>query len=251
MKSNTIPTLCAYIDDALATEYTFEQTLSNRAIGKTELYRKNTGENLIKITSYHRNDHIFRLLKGQKLCGLPRIYEVASTDNALIVLEEYIAGKTLSQVLAESMLERERAISIALDLCSALRELHTRNIIHRDMKPDNIIIQPNSHAVLIDLSIARLTSDKKHGDTENLGTVGYAAPEQFGISQSVPATDIYSLGVILNEMLLGVHPTMDMPKGKLGRIINRCVTTQMSKRYKDVRDLEKALSRCLRHKAEL
>ena len=135
-----------------------------------------------------------------------------------------------------------RAISVALDLCAALGELHTRGIVHRDLKPDNIMIQPDGHAVLIDLSAARLMGDNKHRDTVNLGTVGYAAPEQFGISQSGPASDIYALGVTLNEMLLGVHPTMDMPKRRLGRIVRRCVTTQISKRYPTVSALEKALS---------
>lgn len=158
------------------------------------------------------------------------------------MLEEYVDGNTLAEELENGTLPTGRAVSIALDLCAALKELHTRNIIHRDLKPDNIIIRPDGHAVLIDFGVARLTSDKKRGDTMNLGTIGYAAPEQFGISQSGPTTDIYALGVVLNEMLLGVHPTIDMPKRRLGRIINRCVTTQISKRYPSVQDLEKALS---------
>ena len=234
--------LTEYIGNTLRTEYAFVRTLSDRAIGKTELYRKNTGEFLVKVTSYHRNDHVFRLLRGKALQSLPKIYEVASAQDALTVLEEYVDGNTLAEVLENGTLPTGRAVSIALDLCAALKELHTRNIIHRDLKPDNIIIRPDGHAVLIDFGVARLTSDKKRGDTMNLGTIGYAAPEQFGISQSGPTTDIYALGVVLNEMLLGVHPTIDMPKRRLGRIINRCVTTQISKRYPSVQDLEKALS---------
>lgn len=197
--------LTDYIENTLRTEYAFVRTLSDRAIGKTELYRKNTGEFLVKITSYHRNDHVFRLLRGKVLQSLPKIYEVASAQDALTVLEEYVDGNTLAEVLENGTL-------------------------------------PTGRAVLIDFGVARLTSDKKRGDTMNLGTIGYAAPEQFGISQSDPTTDIYALGVVLNEMLLGVHPTIDMPKRRLGRIINRCVTTQISKRYPSVQDLEKALS---------
>lgn len=197
--------LTDYIENTLRTEYAFVRTLSDRAIGKTELYRKNTGEFLVKITSYHRNDRVFRLLRGKALQSLPKIYEVASAQDALTVLEEYVDGNTLAEVLENGTL-------------------------------------PTGRAVLIDFGVARLTSDKKRGDTMNLGTIGYAAPEQFGISQSDPTTDIYALGVVLNEMLLGVHPTIDMPKRRLGRIINRCVTTQISKRYPSVQDLEKALS---------
>lgn len=242
MTQDTLDSLSRYIDSMLAQEYTLARTLSDRAIGKTELYRKNTGEFLIKITSYNRNDRVFRLLKGKKLPSLPMIYEVSSSEDCLTILEEYIEGQTLSAVLENGTLPTKHAISVALDLCAALGELHTRGIVHRDLKPDNIIIQPNGHAVLIDLSAARLMGDNKHRDTVNLGTVGYAAPEQFGISQSSPASDIYALGVTLNEMLLGVHPTIDMPKRRLGRIVRRCVTTQISKRYHTVSELEKALS---------
>lgn len=243
MKNTDVSTLPAYIENVLGAEYTLVQTLSDRAMGKTELYQKNTGEKLVKITSYHRNDHVFRLLKGLRLVALPMIFDVSSTDECLTVLEEYIEGQTLADVLAAGKLETNRAVGIALDLCGALKELHTRKIVHRDLKPENIILRADdAHAVLIDLGVARLTSDVKREDTMNLGTVGYAAPEQFGISQSAPATDIYALGVILNEMLLGVHPTIDMPKRRLGKIVNRCVSTQMSKRYHSVEELEKALS---------
>ena len=242
MKQEPHASLSHYIDSTLAEEYTLTRTLSDRAIGKTELYRKNTGEFIIKITSFNRNDQVFRLLKGKNLPSLPMIYEVSSSEDCLTVLEEYIEGQTLAAVLESGTMPTKRAISVALDLCAALGELHTRGIVHRDLKPDNIMIQPDGHAVLIDLSAARLMGDNKHRDTVNLGTVGYAAPEQFGISQSGPASDIYALGVTLNEMLLSVHPTMDMPKRRLGRIVRRCVTTQISKRYPTVSALEKSLS---------
>lgn len=95
---------------------------------------------------------------------------------------------------------------------------------------------------LIDFSIAKITNAQSN-DTRSLGTVGYAAPEQFGISQSQPATDIYALGVLANQLAIGTHPTIDVPKGKLGKIINKCTATQISKRYQNVVELKKELSK--------
>lgn len=133
----------------------------------------------------------------------------------------------------------------ALDICNGLVFIHSLGIIHRDIKPSNIIITEQGEAVIIDFGIARLTDDSKYADTKNLGTAGYAAPEQFGIYQSGPVTDIYAVGVLLNELLLGVHPTIDTPKGKLGKVINKCIMAQMSKRYQNVSELAEVLNKLL------
>lgn len=86
--------------------------------------------------------------------------------------------------------------------------------------------------MLLDLSIARMISEKEEKDTATLGTIGYAAPEQFGLSQSTKATDIYSLGVLLNIMITGVHPTISIPKGKICRVIKK---QQQHRFLKDIR----------------
>lgn len=96
--------------------------------------------------------------------------------------------------------------------------------------------------MLIDLSIARFINEQEN-DTQDLGTPGFAAPEQFGISQSSMATDIYGLGVLLNIMLTGSHPSVDLPKGKLKKVIEKATSTQISKRYKDAEKFKKALNR--------
>lgn len=78
-------------------------------------------------------------------------------------------------------------------------------------------------------------------DTQFLGTPGYAAPEQFGISQSVSTADIYSMGVLLNTMLTGAHPSVDLPKGALKYIIKKCTRVQINKRYQSANALKKAV----------
>lgn len=171
------------------------------------------------------------------------IYEICADDKGITVLEEYIEGKRLSDILSnDKILDKKTVCKYAVQLCDALIFLHSVGIIHRDIKPSNVIIKSDETAVLIDLSIARFINEKE-SDTQSLGTPGYAAPEQFGISQSSKATDIYGLGVLLNMMLTGSHPSVDLPKGRLKKIVEKATSTQISKRYKDAEKMKKALSR--------
>ena len=86
-----------------------------------------------------------------------------------------------------------------------------------------------------------MQNSEADSDTESLGTVGYAAPEQFGIVQSNRSTDIYALGIVLNKMITGVHPSITIPPGKLGKIIEKTTSIQISKRYSDAYQLQKKL----------
>ncbi len=152
--------------------------------------------------------------------------------NHLIVLEKFIVGKSLLKLIDIGSINSKQACRYAYQICDALSFLHNNGIIHRDIKPSNIIIDNNGNAVLLDLSIARMISEKEEKDTATLGTIGYAAPEQFGLSQSTKATDIYSLGVLLNIMITGVHPTISIPKGKNLQGNKKATATQISERYR-------------------
>lgn len=232
-----------YIDMAFETEYSRVETLSENAINQLVLYRHNkTGRKLVLIQSTYRNDSVFRRLKGLKTDGLmPQIYEVSSEEDYLYVLEEYVEGETLSSYLEKNkQFNRDEIKSLLLDICRALSILHHLHIVHRDIKPENIIVRANGKACLIDFSVAKTISNTA-GDTMNLGTAGYAAPEQYGISQSLPTTDIYALGVLANILATGTHPTAQIAKGKLGIIIKKCTNIQIAKRFQSAEELEKAL----------
>ena len=240
--------LSNYIDEYLKTEYTLKSTLKDSVQSSVYLYQKNdSAKQIVKISQKNRNDHVLRRLRGQLNKNTATIYEVCSNDEDVTVLEEYISGATLRHIVEANggTLKRELAVKYALDICNGLVFIHSLGIIHRDIKPSNIIITEQGEAVIIDFGIARLTDDSKYADTKNLGTAGNAAPEQFGISQSGPVTDIYAVGVLLNELLLGVHPTIDTPKGKLGKVINKCIMAQMSKRYQNVSELAEVLNKLL------
>ena len=142
---------------------------------------------------------------------LPRIVDIIEREEVIYVVMDYIEGEPLNRVLdKEGAQEQEKVIRWAKDLCGALNYLHhqTPPIIYRDMKPANIMLQPNGNVKLIDFGIAREFKDGNIEDTTSLGTKGYAAPEQFGgRGQTDPRTDIYCLGVTLYHLLTGKNPT--------------------------------------------
>ncbi|MBR0413905.1 MAG: serine/threonine protein kinase [Clostridia bacterium] len=231
-----------YIDKTLQEEYTYLKTLSETSINTLKLYQHNSsGKKLVTIESKYRNDEVFRALRGLNTHGYtPRIYEVASEEDFLFVLEEFIEGEPLSDYLTgKKELSKPQIVDILIDLCTALEILHSYKIVHRDIKPENVIIG-KENACLIDFSVAKMISNKS-ADTVSLGTAGFAAPEQYGVAQSQPTADIYALGVLANILILGKHPTSGVPKGYLGSIIKKCTNIQTSKRYQSAGELKKAL----------
>ena len=96
-------------------------------------------------------------------------------------------------------------------------------------------------AVLIDFDAARIYKNENREDTQILGTTGFAAPEQYGLSQSDGRADIYALGVLLNIMLTGEHPSRKLASGRMGRIVQRCTMVNPEKRYKNILHLMEVL----------
>ena len=120
-------------------------------------------------------------------------------------------------------------------------------ILHRDIKPSNIIRTSDGRICLLDMNAARRADPLKKEDTELIGTVGYAAPEQYGFGASSVQTDIYAAGVLLNELVTGVLPKDRMPRGRLGKIIKKCTRIDPKDRYRSVKELQSALASCRSH----
>ena len=232
-----------YILKTLEEEYTADTVFRENEKSRIVSYTGNNdeGNKVVLIVAHVNNAAVFKKLVGEKHAHLPVIYDYCIDGDETVILEQFVAGCRLSDILDEKNLTKTASVNYCLNVCDALEFLHSKKIVHRDIKPSNIIINPNDEAVLIDLHAARNISEERNTDTENLGTVGYAAPEQFGIVQSMPTTDIYALGVMINEMLTGQHPSVKTPDGKLGRIVEKCTYTQMSKRYQSVGELKKDL----------
>ena len=168
------------------------------------------------------------------------VYEAAEQDGENIVIEEFVQGDTLDFLLKEALFSPQETKQTIKQLCQGLWVLHSMAAVHRDIKPENVILR-GSDAVLIDFDAARLHKPQAEADTQILGTTGFAAPEQYGLGQSDTRTDIYSLGVLMNVMLTGQHPSKKLAEGRLGRIIQRCTQINPAKRYKNVLHLMEAL----------
>lgn len=234
-----------YINESLENKFTKDAVLKETKKSSIYVYKhKQSGKKIIERISANRNDDVFRAVRNKSIPNFANILEVCSTEKNLITLEEYIDGESLEEKLSENgTLDLKTACKYAYQICNALNGLHERSVIHRDIKPSNIIIGNDDNAYLIDMSIARTQNSESDSDTESLGTAGYAAPEQYGIVQSNRSTDIYALGIVLNKMLTGTHPSITIPKGAIGRIINKTTSIQISKRYSNARQLQKKLKR--------
>lgn len=188
------------------------------------------------------NLNVYSYLKDNPIPGLPRIYELIQQGSSLVVIEDFISGQSLERLLTtEGQLSEERVIKYTLQLCETLAGLHASlpPIIHRDIKPTNIIITPPDNAILIDLNAAKHESTKDE-DTTLLGTRGYAAPEQYGFGSSGVQTDIYAIGKLMNTMLNGSFSQQTV-NSRLSSVINKCTELTPSNRYRSVRELMDAL----------
>lgn len=150
------------------------------------------------------------MLKRLSHPSLPSIVDVIEDDDRFLIVMDYIQGNSLSKALEEyGALPQDKVIQWAKQLCDVLGYLHTRipPIIYRDMKPANVMLKPDGTVTLIDFGTAREFKEKNLADTTCLGTVGYAAPEQFGgMGQTDARTDIYCLGATLYHLVTGMNP---------------------------------------------
>jgi len=201
----------------------------------TLLRHRKTGERCV-LRQFRGSAAVYEKLLTIRTPYLPQILAVGEQDGQVLVLEEYVQGDSLAYLLEGSTFSVRETRSIALDVCKALWVLHGLDAVHRDVKPDNIVLQ-GDHAVLLDFDASRVMTPEQQTDTVILGTTGYAAPEQYGLSQTDGRADVYSLGVTMNIMLTGLHPSRQLAKGVMGRIIQRCTMMAPEKRYQTVLDL--------------
>ena len=154
--------------------------------------------------------HLFQAQRdGRRFRHFPRIYDVHTTGNELVVVMEYIQGRTLR----DEVYERDGSVALAAQwfplLCDGVMELHEQfspPLIHRDLKPTNIVVS-DAGLTIIDFGIARAFREGAAGDTAHFGTRCYAPPEQFGYGQTDERSDVYALGMLLYYLLAERDPS--------------------------------------------
>lgn len=145
-------------------------------LAKSSLDNKIYVKKILKV--YNRE--VYEKLKELKSVNLPKIYEIFEEDGRLTIVEEFINGSTIEDILKSGkVLDEETALGFMINLCDVLKLLHSLKpaIIHRDIKPSNVIINNDGILKLIDYDVSRIYKEDKRKDTVILGTVGYASPE--------------------------------------------------------------------------
>ena len=145
------------------------------------------------------------------------IHEVGEVEGKSFIAMEYVQGMTLQDKLARGPLPIREAVGIAAEIAEALEAAHKQSLVHRDLKPSNIMLTPEGHVKVMDFGLAKRVTPVESQDGEEittkltkddsiLGTVPYMSPEQLRGQEVDARSDIFSFGVVLYEMLAGVHP---------------------------------------------
>lgn len=230
------------------------ECLANGHGTETFLVREKGGSGLYIAKCYDRGVYgeiqesvILKALSHEKL---PAFVEEYQDEKTICVVREYMEGTPLNQYLSGRCLPPAEAVSLCAGLCDILTYLHSRKppVIHRDVKPHNVIVQEGGGVALVDFDIARVYDDAAGADTRVIGTRVYAPPEQYGFSQTDGRADIYSLGVLLCQMLTGGTDVAGAKIGdrRLAAVVRRCTAFSPQQRFSSAVAVKKALLRALR-----
>lgn len=192
--------------------------------------------------SLENEAEILSQLKGE---GIPALFRCFDYENCIFLFREYVEGQTLKEYMdGKGKFSEEQAAEIGIKLCNILSYLHSRRppVIHRDIKAENIVITNDKRIYIIDFGTARDYSPMSSQDTHIMGTPATAPPEQFGFGQTDERSDVYSLGVLLHQLVTGeVNLKKGSVPGRINKVIKRCTDFSPDARYKGAADLNKAL----------
>ncbi len=198
-----------------------------------------------------------KMLASLSHSNLPKVTDYFSEGGRHYMVMEFIEGQTMEEHLsttARAMSEAE-VRPIAEQLCDVLHYLHSQNppVIFRDMKPGNVILQPDGQVKLIDFGIIRFFKGGKTHDTQFLGTPGFAAPEAYGYAETDARSDVYSLGMTLYclltakdppQNLAGFNPDVDLAactSSELRRVILKALKVKAPGRWQSAHEMRQSL----------
>ena len=151
--------------------------------------------------------HEARAAAALRHAGICTIYEIDEVDEKVFIAMEHIEGCTLREKIASGPMLLEEAVDIAMQVAAALGEAHEKGILHRDIKPENIMLTEKRQPVVMDFGLAKSVKGTEITTAGTLlGTAAYMSPEQVQDTEVDHRTDIWSLGVLLYEMIAGRAP---------------------------------------------
>jgi serine/threonine protein kinase len=188
------------------------------------------------------------------------IHELATDQGISYAVTELLEGESLREHLAHQPLGWHRAVEIAIETADGLGAAHSKGIIHRDLKPENVFVTSEGRVKILDFGLARTTSRPSAPDQEStitltqrgmlLGTVGYMSPEQVRGEKVGAASDVFSFGSVLYEMLSGQRPFARQTTAETLAAILKDNPPPLGQAIKAPRNLERAVTRCLAKKPE-
>ena len=271
----------AMIGTVLSGRYRLEAKLGSGGMSTVYLARDETLDRPVAVKVMHREmseqpDQLERFRQEARAVAKlshPNVVSVidAGEDSGYpYIVFEYVEGETLKQRIARvGALDTQEAIAYAIEIARGLTVAHARNMVHRDIKPQNILIDSEGRAKLTDFGISRqLEQDGMTATGRVLGTTDYVAPEQAMGREVDPRSDIYSLGVVLYEMLVGQvpfhadsqvgvamkHVNEDLPDVQRRRpeasaavalVVERATAKSLDERYKQIGEMIDDLSTAL------
>jgi serine/threonine protein kinase len=223
----------------------------DRAVAIKVLMRRSTDEELFK-------QRFLREARSLAQLSHPRIVQVydsgQTADGRWYFMMEFVDGTSLQKLIAQRALTSAQALAIAVQVCDALACAHAQGIVHRDIKPANILVDSTGRAMVTDFGIARILDPEARALQPTqagvvIGTPDYMAPEQLRGEPVSQRADIYSLGVVLYEMLCGDLPRgiFALPSHRMGgdrrtdRIVSRALQQRPELRFRDTLEMKAAL----------
>ncbi|MCD4783961.1 MAG: serine/threonine protein kinase [Candidatus Eremiobacteraeota bacterium] len=194
-----------------------------------------------------------RILANLSHPNLPKVIDYFSENGKHYLVEELINGVSTSDVLESEGFDEYRILKWAVQVCDLLHFLHGHNIIYRDLKPGNILMDKDDKIYLVDFGIARFFQGGKKRDTVIIGTPGFASPEHYGRGQTDGRSDIYSLGATLHYMVTAEDPAekpfhFDIPyhlnpdvSFQTSAIIMKCLDMDPVRRYQTAGEVKEAI----------
>ena len=207
-------------------KYRIVATLGSGGFGTVYLAEDTWIDKKVAIKVPHRQNLDFgellrepRLLASVNHPNIVAITTAEKQDNLFFIVMEYVAGETLETIIAnEGQLEIPRALDFTVQICNAIDHAHRQGVIHRDLRPANVLVSEQGVCKVADFGTSRFLEIAAHGTTV-IGSPPYMAPEQFQ-GKAVFASDIYSLGVTMYQMLTGVLPYEAPAPADLDRLMS-------------------------------